>query len=120
MVSGLMRLQHGAQLLGIEVGDHKDLLGHGAFAGHQLVTTSDRGRHPQLKRLAASTHTADHGRRNRLDALFLGQALQPGNQPINVGAVGDDNPAQISKKPRDRRDPSQPGYAKDSSVWSRC
>ena len=120
MVSGLIRLQRGAQLLGIEVGDHKDLLGHGAFAGHQLVTTSDRGRHPQLKRLAASTHTADHGRRNRLDALFLGQALQPWNQPINVGAVGDDNPAQISKKPRDRRDLSQPGYAKDSSVWSRC
>lgn len=94
-----MRLQHGAQLLGIEVGDHKDFLSHGAFAGHQLVATPDWGGHPQLQRLAAAAHTADHGWRDGLYSLLFGQTLQPGNQSINVSTVGNDDPAQISNKP---------------------
>ena len=94
-----MLLHGGPQLFRIQLSHHKHLLHHGSFAGHQLVATADRGGHAQLQRLAATTHAADHGWCDGLNPLLLGQTLQPGNQSINVRAVGNDDPAQISNKP---------------------
>ena len=94
-----MRLNSGPQLFRIQLSHHEHFLRHRAFAGHQLVATPDWGGHPQLQRLAAAAHTADHGWRDGLYSLLFGQTLQPGNQSINVSAVGNDDPAQISNKP---------------------
>ena len=115
--SGLVCLHNCAQLVGIQFGHHEYLLGHGSLAGHQFVAATDRRRYPQLQRLAAPANTTDHGRRDCLYPSFLCQTLQQWNQSINVRAVGDDDPAQIGNKPLDRRDPSQSGYAEDSSAW---
>ena len=73
---------------------HKDFLGSSAFSRHQLVTPLDWGRHPQLQFGAAATDAADHCRGDRLDIRLLGQGLQPWDQAIHIGAVGDDDPAQ--------------------------
>ena len=43
--------------------------------------------------------------------MFGGKRTQPGNQPIHVGAVGDDNPAQIGTKTLELVKASQFGYA---------
>ena len=75
-------------------GHHKDFLGGCPLASHQLVSPCDRGGHPQLQFRTAATHPADHGRGDRLDLRLVGQGLQPWDQAVHIGAVGDDDPAQ--------------------------
>ena len=82
----------------LEVRDDEDLLHGRAATGHQLVAAPDGRGHPHLKGGAATFDPVDDGRCDRLNALLGRQRPQPGDQPLEVGAVGDHNPAQIRTK----------------------
>ena len=60
----------------------------------------DRCGDPQLEVWAAATDSADHGGGDGLDVRFVGQRLQPRDQPVHIGAVGDDNGPKLNENLR--------------------
>lgn len=111
---GTMTVHGLLERVAVEFRHHKHLLRCCSAAGDELVPP-DRNGDPQLECWTAALHATDHCRSDGLDGRFASKGLQPGNQSLNIRAVGDYNPAQIGTNSLILIEVSGYGYVMESA-----